>query len=229
MNGSNVPEYYDGLLKQFKESKGIHDDKGLTYYTDDFFAWLKNLSEFRELYVHFLKESDFLPKDEGFIAELEKGRYDAMTPILSKLGYNSCCIGEHYQNTFARDFKNHYQGYLSMINEKPFILYKNYESCFDLPNCYHYFNTKITHFICQYPYYDSNSLSYLLSASQNQSLILGIFGNLQDCDVAKKVEWINSIADVMKYYYHVGYEQAQSIIDDKYVYVIRSKNKERRR
>lgn len=218
---NKIPDYYDGLFKQFKEQKGLVGEFSLFDWTDEFFDWLKNMVALKELYGQFLIDSGFIDSSAS-IVELEKGRYDSLAPFLRKKGFNCSSVGWHYQNTFSRNFKNRYHGYLSQLNGQTFILYDDYLSCFTKPNCCSYFNNDITHFITHYPYYDINSLSYLLAASKNVTVILGCFGKKNDVDYNKKRQWLIDIISVMNYYYHVKHEEIYGEVDNQYVYAVKS-------
>ena len=199
------------LVEQYKSSMGIYDiDIKSEKFILDFFNWVNNQKKLIEKYVDFLNYMEFDYK-EGTCAEVGKGKFDSVvipfdTRIITK---ESSIIGVDPSRIIMGD--------MIVLDSKPTLV----ES-----NKYTLRPTRLSTSICTYMTQNPISKASLLGwddlhNSNNNDIILGVYGNTNDKDKEAKINMLKEFKEKLLDEYKDEYCR----YDDSYFYVIGSNRK----
>jgi len=205
-----MTNYYNYLIKQYKESCGIKEDVSLDKFLTEFDNWLKERSLCGEVYLKLLKSMG-ININTSDTYEIGKGKLDTIVPNYPKTNM----ITPFYdQSNFASD--RTIIGTFGVFHSKPTLIRVN-KGMFDLTTL----QSGIT-CMTQNPYTSKDILNWdLLHNSGNSKIIIGIYGNTSDCDRNKKIRELKILRDKLT----SDYIEEHLINGDIYCSVVASKEK----
>ena len=126
----------DKLTNEFRDSIGFNMRNSDPGFADEFNRWIINKRKYMTQYVSLLNYLfDFGSMAKQTIAELGKGRYDSIAPVLLEDIHIKPTIVSPYANTFYNSTFDKYNGFLDIINGRA-VLKKgincNYDKEIDL-------------------------------------------------------------------------------------------------
>lgn len=205
-----MTNYYNYLIKQYKESCDIKEDVSLDKFLTEFDNWLNERSLCGEVYLNLLKSMG-ININTSDTYEIGKGNLDSIVANYPK----TYMITPFYdQNNFTSD--RTIIGTFGVFHNKPTLIRVN-KGMFDLTTL----QSGIT-CMTQNPYASKDILNWdLLHNSGNGKITVGIYGNTSDCDRNKKIRELKMLRDKLK----SDYVEEHLINGDIYCSVIASKGK----
>lgn len=196
--------YINHLIEQYKKARGLYCiDINSKEFKIDFDNWLKKNEENGINYASLLFSIGIEFTDYK-TAEVDKGNLDSVV-----LPYNTTIISPYVDDIKRKDTFN---SEFHIIDNKPY---------------YKHFNEKIFRYMTQNPYFFTKKNYSEIIKWQNlhnkskYDIVIGIYGNLYDCDRIDKINKLDKLKDKL----YNNYIEEYDIINDTYYYVISSKKK----
>lgn len=205
-----MTNYYNYLIKQYREACGIKEDVSLDKFLIEFDNWLKERSLCGEVYLKLLKSMS-INIDTSDTYEIGKGNLDS---IVANYSETNMITPFYDRSNFASD--RTIIGTFGVFHSKPTLIRVN-KGMFDLITL----QSGIT-CMTQNPYTSKDILNWdLLHNSGNSKIIVGIYGNTSDCDRSKKIRELKMLRDKLT----SDYIEEHLINGDIYCSVVASKGK----
>ena len=204
-------EYYNHLLKQFVEAKGIKnvDEKSETFI-EDFINWSVDRKLTLKNYISIIGDTNVFPLYDETTAEVGKGVVDS---IGKELGIKLITpYGEKMNNP-----KNVIPANLEVLKGIPTVVKGCNDNLILLP-----LNPRrFRNFITQNPY-DKGCIKNWndLHNSGEYNIIIGVYGETSDKDRQSKIKMLKEFKDKLEN----GYREEQAIIYGNYYYLVYSDN-----
>lgn len=205
-----MTNYYNYLIKQYKEACGIKEDVSLDKFLTEFDNWLNERSLCGEVYLNLLKSMG-ININTSDTYEIGKGNLDS---IVANYSETNMITPFYDRSNFASD--RTIIGTFGVFHSKPTLIRVN-KGMFDLTTL----QSGIT-CMTQNPYTSKDIHNWdLLHNSGNGKIIVGIYGNASDCDRNKKIRELKMLRDKLT----SDYIEEHLINGDIYCSVIASKGK----
>lgn len=205
-----MTNYYNYLIKQYKESCGIKEDVSLDKFLTEFDNWLKERSLCGEVYLNLLKSMG-ININTSDTYEIGKGNLDS---IVANYPKTNMITPFYDRSNFVSD--RTIIGTFGVFHSKPTLIRVN-KGMFDLTTL----QSGIT-CMTQNTYTSKDILNWdLLHNSGNVKIIVGIYGNTSDCDRNKKIRELKMLRDKLT----SDYIEERLINGNIYCSVIASKEK----
>ena len=205
-----MDEYTKKIYEQFKKSKGITidnvDELFVKSYCLDVFYWLNERKKISYHYIDLLKKLK-LPFDSLYCAEIGKGKHDTIVgPFKTKIftPYTNGLEDLNVRSKRVTKIKEMYFDYSNVM-----LVYPN--------DSYQIIMQDI--FMTQNFYSENELKNWEYLHNYNKNIIVGVYGNIFDCDKNEKIKCLESLKDRLKF----GYNEEFVTIDDSYCYVLASK------
>ena len=205
-----MTNYYNYLIKQYKEACGIKEDVSLDKFLAEFDNWLNERSLCGEVYLNLLKSMG-ININTSDTYEIGKGNLDS---IVANYSETNMITPFYDQSNFASD--RTIVGTFGVFHSKSTLIRVN-KGMFDLTTL----QGNVT-CMTQNPYTSKDILNWdLLHNSGNSKIIVGIYGNTSDCDRSKKIRELKILRDKLT----SDYIEEHLINGDTYCSVVASKGK----
>lgn len=203
-----MEKYFRNLVEEFVRANGIKSsDINSNEFIKDFYEWIKQRNLIGLQYTYFLEYLGFDFKTNN-CAEVGKTNYDSVV-----LPYNTLII-----SPVASSFDSIYDsrviaGNMKVSNYEP-TLVKSKNSNYEIPR------SAINTYMTQNPFFisDLNGWDYLHNMRKND-IIVGIYGNIYDKDIDKKIKQI----DLFKNQLDDEYESEYALLGENYFYAVGTK------
>ena len=181
-----MEEYLKELVKQYKISKGCFDgDLSSDQFRNEFMSWVENSLKTGIYYLHWLKDIKIFDDSSNKIAEIGKGKYDALT-----IGCNTTLITPYMKEEECITNSNKIiTSRFAQMNSIPLLLDEPYSQCVD----------SIDTFMIQNPYdiHDVMNWHYFYNYG-NLDIIIGAYGNSYDKDKSTKLYYLDYVQRRLK-------------------------------
>ena len=181
MNLNN--EYYNYLLKQFLDAKGLRmDDMNSHYFISSFTDWIKENQKIGEEYLQFLFQicgKNVIDREDTF--EVGKGKLDSIVKNLKTIIISP--YGEEFTDV---DRERIICGRLGINGCLPFC-YKESKNSIEKTRKSYSTNT----FMTQNPYSVDDIFNWeCLQNGSSNSIIVGAYGDIKDKNVNQKIKML---------------------------------------
>lgn len=201
MQPNNLIDIY--LRKMFKEFKSTYKIKdkncnynNFSYYSDEFFEWIRLKNKASENYVQLLDYMHKLDSESPMtIVETGKGIYDTTaSEMVSATNHTPILISPYASTIVANYLFESYTGNLCLNKYYgPVIEYKELDDYVCNPNCNPHIRNNINALMTQLPFSKEEILPYLSLVNSNKTLFIGTYGNLTDENRKENLETIESL------------------------------------
>ena len=216
---NNVKEYRAKLFIEFCNANNInYKSESVEKHYSEFKEWIISMNKIKKDYINLLLSVNSNP---GLTVELEKGMLNSLVPLLKKEGEEAVAITP-YAETFVNMDIEKYDGTIVFGPYfKPAIKYSRTYPNSVLPSLKASENERqIETLITQIPVCPKILDPMMLSYSQINQVIFGVYGHMSDINKAKRISELKDLKQTLTDFYYIPCEEASEEHNGIYTHII---------